>query len=381
MSADDATAFRAWSHASPPFPSTLSLLPQHPPKPADLKPHEIMVEVVTAALNPVDVQVANLSIFRLPALSYPKGMGNDFAGRILGKGKDVKDFPVGSEVMGVSMNPLAGPNGGTLSEIAIIDLSRSAVVLKPPHLTWAQAAALPLVFLTAKTLLSRPYLVLPKSANPDPTSPDAHAVQPTMVVLGGSSSVGQYVVQLLRKKLHARVIATCSSKNTDFVKDLGADVVVEYDKEDVQKQLTELRPKEGYVEIIDCVGGTDLLPLLPKLLSPRSREYPAGGNYATIVGDKHNRASLGGSASYLFNPQMVIRMLKGWLLGAYRYNCIILATRADWLGEVAHLASDEGLQVPIDSEYDFEAVEQAYERLNTGRARGKIVIKVKKHAP
>ncbi|GAA6035907.1 hypothetical protein JCM8097_005156 [Rhodosporidiobolus ruineniae] len=377
MATDTPHTFRAWSHSRPEFPSTLCLLPQQPPKPADLKPHEIMVEVVTAALNPVDVQLANLSIFRLPALAYPKGMGCDFAGRVLGKGKDVKDFPVGAEVMGVSMAPLAGPNGGTLSQVAIIDTSRAAIIPKPPHLTWAQAAALPLVFLTAKTVLSPPYLYLPPWANPDPTSPDSHAIQPTVVVLGGSSSVGVYAIQLLRLRLHAKVIATCSGKNADLVRELGADVVIDYTKEDVAERLGELRPKEGYVEIVDCVGGTDLLPLLPKLLSPKSKQYPQGGNYCTIVGDKTGRSSMGGQLTYFWNPQMVVRMLKGWLLGAPRYNCIILASRADWLGEVSHLAH-EGFKVPIDSEYDFEAVEEAYAKLNTGRARGKIVVWVKK---
>lgn len=59
-SPEAAPSFRAWTHSTPPFPSTLSLIQQSPPKPADLKPHEILVEVVTAALNPVDVQVKNL---------------------------------------------------------------------------------------------------------------------------------------------------------------------------------------------------------------------------------------------------------------------------------------------------------------------------------
>ncbi|GAA5918648.1 hypothetical protein JCM6882_007893 [Rhodosporidiobolus microsporus] len=75
MAAEDHPSFRAWSHSKPPFPSTLSLLPQEPPKPADLKPHEVLIEVVTAALNPVDVQLANIPLFRLAALSYPKGIG------------------------------------------------------------------------------------------------------------------------------------------------------------------------------------------------------------------------------------------------------------------------------------------------------------------
>ncbi|BGP12499.1 hypothetical protein JCM10213_006936 [Rhodosporidiobolus nylandii] len=378
MATDNATTFRAWSHAKPPFPSTLRLLPQTPPKPADLKPTEVLVEVVTAALNPVDVQLANVPLFRLPSLGHPKAMGSDFAGRILGKGKDVKDFQVGSEVMGFTMNPLATPIAGTLTEVAVIDTTRSAIIAKPPHLSWAQAAALPLVFLTAKTVLSPPYLVLPPTSNPDATSPESHAVQPTIVVLGGSSAVGQYAIQLLRKRLHAKVITTCSGKNADFVRELGADEVIDYTTEDVAKRLLELRPKEGYVEIVDCVGGTDLFSIMPKLLSPRTKEYPEGGSFITIVGDKTGRSSLGGAALYYVRPRMVWRMLTGWYLGGYRYSCILLAARADWLAEVGPLSSQEDLKITIDSEFDFEDVEKAYERLNTGRAKGKVVINVKK---
>ncbi|GAA5856339.1 hypothetical protein JCM8547_000878 [Rhodosporidiobolus lusitaniae] len=371
--------FKAWSHRTPPF--SLDLVEQQPPKPADLKPHEVLVEIHTAALNPVDVQLANLPIFRLPALSYPKGIGCDFAGVILGKGKNVKgEFPIGGEVMGVTMAPLAGPNGGTLSEIAVIDTTRSAIIPKPPHLTWAQAAAVPLVFLTAKTVLSPPYLLLPRSANPDPTSADSHAIQPVIVVLGGSSAVGQYTIQLVKKRLHAKVVVTCSKKNEEFVKRMGADVVIDYRTEDVAKRLREERPKEGYVEIVDCVGGTEMLPHLSELLAPRSREYHAGGNYVTIVGDKTGRSSMGGAATYLWNPQMVLRMLKGWLWGGIRYNCVLLNSRADWLSEVSHLATSESLEIPLDAEFDFEDVPRAYERLNEGRATGKIVVRVKKDA-
>ncbi|GAA5866292.1 hypothetical protein JCM3774_006605 [Rhodotorula dairenensis] len=373
-SPERAPSFRAWSHAKPPFPETLSLLQQTPPKPADLKPHEILVQVVTAALNPVDVQLKNLPIFRLPALAYPKGLGCDFAGRVLGRGTEVKDLPIGAEVMGVTLSPLAGPNAGTLSEIAVIDVTRSTVIQKPPQLTWVQAAALPLVFLTAKTCLSAPYLLLPPAAEPSA----AHRTTPTIVVLGGSSAVGQYVVQLAKKELHANVVATCSSRNVDFVKDLGADNVIDYKSEDVMARLRQLRPEGGYVSVIDCVGGTDIVDLAPEILAPRSHEFPAGGSLTTIVGDKTSRSSMGGSILYLTTPRMLVRMLKGWAGYGFRYSCIMMANHKEWLAEVGHLVANGNLRVEIDSEFQFEEVEKAYERLNTGRARGKIVVHVKR---
>ncbi|BGP36473.1 hypothetical protein JCM10450v2_000373 [Rhodotorula kratochvilovae] len=377
-SPEAAPSFRAWTHGSPPFPSTLSLLQQDPPKPADLKPHEILVEVHSAALNPVDVQFRNLPIFRLPALSYPHGIGCDFAGVVLGRGEEVKDLPIGTEVMGVTMNPLANANGGTLSEISVIDTTRSTVIPKPPHLSWAQAAAIPLTFLTAKTVLSAPYLVLPPSASAEPTSKASHATQPTIVVLGGSTAVGQHVVQLAAKRLHFRVVATCSAANAEFVHSLGAGTTIDYSAEDVPARLAALRPPEGFLSIIDCAGGRSVLDHAAALLSPRSRAFPAGGSFTTIVGDKTARAALGGSWLYLTHPSMLVRMLRGWAGYGFRYSCIMFRNDRGWLGEVGHLVADEGYEIVVDSEFAFEEVEQAFERLNTGRARGKVVVHVKK---
>lgn len=279
------------------------------------------------------------------------------------------------------MQQLGGINTGTLSEISVIDMTRSCVVAKPPGLSWVQAAAVPLVSLTAKTLLSPPYLILPPSANPDPIDASSHRIQPTIVVLGGSSSVGQYVVQLAKKRLHFKVIATCSKRNIDFIKEFGADEVIDYTAEDVVQRVKDLRPAEGFVQIVDCVGGTDFLPHLPTLLSPRTNEYPAGGSYQTIVGDKTSRLVMGGSILYLTRPTMFLRMLKGWAGIGYRYSCIMLnATRRDWLAELGRLVHDEELRVEIDSEWQFEEVEKAFEKLNTGKARGKLVVHVKRES-
>ncbi|GAA6053460.1 hypothetical protein JCM3770_005176 [Rhodotorula araucariae] len=376
-SPEAAPSFRAWIHGSPPFPSTLSLVQQSPPKPAELKPHELLVEIHTAALNPVDVQFRNLSIFRLPALSYPHGLGCDFAGVVLGRGKDVKDLPIGSQVMGVTLNPLADANGGTLSEICVVDTTRSTVIIKPPHLSWVQAAALPLAFLTAKTVLSAPYLVLPPSASPEPSAPADHTTQPTIAVLGGSTAVGQHVVQLASKRLHFRVVATCSSDNAEFVRSLGASDIVDYRAGDVAAQLTALRPSEGYLSIIDCVGGRAVLDHASSLVAPRTRAFSAGGSFTTLVGDKTARSALGGSWLYLSHPAMLVRMLRGWAGYGVRYACIMFRNDRGWLAEVGHLVADEGFEVVVDSEFQFEEVEQAFERLNTGRTRGKVVVHVK----
>ncbi|CEQ38847.1 SPOSA6832_00322 [Sporobolomyces salmonicolor] len=374
------SSFKAWSHSTPPFPSTLECIPVHPPKPADLKPNEIMVEVKAAALNPVDVQLSNLPIFRLPALKYPKGLAEDFSGTVLAKGSDVKDLQVGTEIMGMSFNPLGGPLTHALSQVAVFDMSRTCAIPKPPQLSFAQAASLPLVWLTAITCLSPPYTLLPTSANPDATSPASHERQPTIVVLGGSSGVGVYAVQYAARKQHFKVIATCSGRNADLVKSLGADTVIDYTTEDVARRLAELRPAEGYLTIVDCVGGKQLPSICHTLLHPRDADLPLGGSYTTIVGDKTSRAAMGGSLTNYFYPAQALRSFWGWLGWGPRYACIMLDGRKAFLEECERLVKDGKLEVVIDSEWAWDEVPQAYEKLNSGRARGKIVVKVKPDA-
>lgn len=94
------TTFKAWSHSSPSFPDGLKLVDVTAPE--ELQPNAVLVEVVRAALNPVDVQLANMSLFRLAALSYPKALGCDFSGRVTAKGSGVADLEVGDEVFGLN---------------------------------------------------------------------------------------------------------------------------------------------------------------------------------------------------------------------------------------------------------------------------------------
>jgi len=177
-----------------------------------------------------------------------------------------------------------------------------------------------------------------------------------------------------------RVVASCSSRSADLVRSLGAHETVDYEADDVAERLAALRPTEGeggYLAIIDCVGGASLLPSVPRLLSPRTRALPAGGSYTTIVGDKTSRAALGGSFLYWTCWAMLLRMLRGWLGFGYRYDCINFKNDASWLAEAAEVTKDDGWTISVDGEYAFEDVAEAFARVIEGRARGKVVIRVK----
>lgn len=138
----------------------------------------------------------------------------------------------------------------------------------------------------------------------------------------------------------------------------------------------ELRPEGGYVAIIDCVGGDELFEILPSLLIPRMSVFKEGGCYITIVGDKTSRSSLGGPIIYAWHPRMVMRRFWSWWGSGPRYACVGLRHDQGLLSEALRLM-EWGVGVWVDSEWKFEEVAKGYERLNEGRARGKVVVVVR----
>jgi len=176
-----------------------------------------------------------------------------------------------------------------------------------------------------------------------------------VVVLGGSSATGMYGV-LLAKQRGWKVLSSCSGRNADFVKEMGAEVVVDYTQESVAERVKAWKPDA----IIDCVGGTECLGIAKR--------------YVTIVGDKTSRTTIGGSLLYLFWPRMVLR----WAWGRYgwgeKYDCIVLDQKKEYLEEACETLSPE--KIVVDSTFAFEDAKKAFERLNTGRARGKVIIEI-----
>lgn len=222
-----------------------------------------------------------------------------------------------------------------------MDVNAAVISKKPSSWTWAQAAALPLVWLTARTTIDAVESDITKNKK--------------LVVLGGSSGVGMYVVYLAAER-GWDVLATCSGRNTEFVRGMGASKVVDYTTTSVTEEVKNFAPDA----VIDCVGGTDCLYLTNR--------------YVTIVGDKTSRLSMGGEKIYPFYPRMWIRNLMGrWGLSSLKYDCVNLKFRKDWMEQTFKLPNDN---ITIDSTWKFDQAKEAFERLNTGRARGKVVVTV-----
>lgn len=286
----------------------------------------------------------NLPLFNLPYMNGTKLLARDFSGEVLAISPEVTGFQKGDEVCGIIPDFFGGAGG--LTEVSHFDLRKACMIKKPAHLSHAQAASLPLVFLTARTSIDR---MTGAMTNP---SPPANK----LVVLGGSSSTGIYTVKLAKQRGWT-VLASCSHRNAEFVRSLGAGEIVDYTTgpDAVVDAVKTFQPHA----IIDNVGGVETIGLAK--------------HYVTIVGDKTSRSSMGGSAIYLTHPRMVLRYFLGQWGFVPKYECIILEAKKQWLEEISALKDED---VIIDSTFTFERTPDAFERMNTGRCRGKVVITI-----
>jgi reticulon-4-interacting protein 1, mitochondrial len=199
---------------------------------------------------------------------------------------------------------------GTLSKIAHLNEAKTTIV-EPDQWSHTQAAALGCVWLTARTCIER-------------AEPHVGELK-RVVVLGGSSATGMYTI-LLAKKRGWRILSTCSGRNTDFVKSMGVEDVVDYTQQNVPEHVKAFRPNA----IIDCVGGTECLGIANK--------------YVTIVGDKAGQTKMGASMIVTL-PHMLLRWL--WERFGYgqKYTCITLDQKKEYLEEAKEVLDAESIVI------------------------------------
>ena len=186
------------------------------PEPA-LRPDDVLVEVHAAGVNPLDAKIRNGEFKLLLPYRLPVILGNEVAGVVLRVGSAVQRFKPGDEIY-------ARPDKdriGTFAELIAID--EADVALKPKTLGMEEAASIPLSALTAWQALVERARLKPGEK---------------VLIHAGSGGVGTIAIQLARQ-LGARVATTTSSANGDFVKSLGADVVIDYKKDDFENSLRD----------------------------------------------------------------------------------------------------------------------------------------------
>jgi NADPH:quinone reductase-like Zn-dependent oxidoreductase len=314
-------------------PDVLHFETVNKPLPAD---HQVLIKVVAAAANPLDWHSVRgdpyiVRVFDL-GLTKPVDprVGADVAGVIEAVGKDVKQFKPGDEVFGVVP--------GAFAEYAVA--SQRRIALKPAHLTFAQAAAIPVAAVTALQGLR-----------------DKGRVRAGQKVLinGASGGVGTFAVQIA-KSYGAEVTAVCSTRNVAMVRALGADHVIDYTKEDFQNST------ERFDVILDNVGAQPVSAFM-RVAKPEGIVVLIGGGGLED----------GGLLGALMQP------VKAQLLAPFAKQDLVFmiadVTTAD-LTVMKELAEARKVTPIIDRTYPLSAAAEAIRYLEAGRARGKVIVSV-----
>jgi len=309
-------------------PEVLRLEDVEKPVPDD---DPILVRVHAAAVNPLDWHFMRgtpyLGRFGM-GLRKPKDtrMGVDYAGVVESVGRNVTQFKPGDEVF--------GGKSGAFAEYVAVRADR-AVVLKPANLSFEQAAAIPVAAVTALQGLR-----------------DQGGIRPGQRVLvnGASGGVGTFAVQIA-KALGAEVTGVCSTKNVAMVTSIGADHVIDYTREDFTSGT------QRYDLIVDNVGNHSL-SALRHVLTPAGKYVMIGGPAGRWL-DPLPRA-----ASAFVYSRFVSQDMRFFIASL---NGKDLTTLRD-------LAGAGRLTPVIDRRYPLSDVREAIRYLETGHARGKVVL-------
>ena len=306
---------------------------------------DVLVQVHSAGVNLLDSLIRN-GEFKL-FLPYKPAFvnGHDVAGVVTKVGSKVANFKVGDDVY-------ARPSDhhiGTFAEF--ISIPEKDVALKPKNLTMEEAGSIPLVGLTA-------WQALVEVGNVQKGQ--------KVFIQAGSGGVGTLAIQLA-KHLGAFVATTTSSKNSDLVKSLGADLIIDYKTEDFETKLKEY----------DLVLHSNRDP---KILTKSLRILKPGGQLISLVGPP--TPEFAAAIQLPWYLKFVIQLLSAKARKNARKMKVsfkFLFMRADGkqLGQITQLIEAGVLKPVIDKVFPFEQTNEALTYVETGRSKGKVVIKVK----
>ena len=304
---------------------------------------EVLIKIHAASLNPIDFKIVHGDLKRVSKYKLPRPFGFDASGIVRSTGGGVSRFKPGDAVFVRASRETIG----TFAEQ--ITLDENFVALKPVAASHPEAASLPLVGLTTLQGFAR--------AN-------ARAGQ-RILIHAGSGGVGTFAVQYARH-LGLHVTTTTSSRNANFVRSLGADRVIAYDRENY------LAHGDDYDIVYDTLGGAftiDAFKVVRRggtvisLSGPPDRDFArregAGmlvGVAVWLMGRKVYAASAGAGAAYCW---------------------FFTQPNGEQLRDIAGLVDRGAIKPVIDREFAFEHLPDALNYLEGGRARGKVVLKVR----
>jgi NADPH:quinone reductase-like Zn-dependent oxidoreductase len=309
----------------------------------DLRDDDVLVQIHAASVNPLDLKIRNGELKPLLPYNLPIVLGNDLAGVVVKTGPRVRGFKPGDAVY-------AKPRQDRIGAFAeYLAVNEDDVALKPECLDMTESASLPLVALTAWQAL-----VVKARLRPGQK----------VLIHGGSGGLGTIAIQLA-KHLGAAVATTTSAKNTGWVKDLGADVVIDYQTQDFAAEIT------GYDVVLDTQGGQTLEKSL-QVLKP-------GGTVISVAGPPDPVFARKFGANWFLVQAMralsfsIRRKAKR---RSVTYSFLFMTANGEQLRELGALVDAGAIRPVIDRVFPFDDTLDALAYVDSGRTKGKVVVTV-----
>lgn len=309
-----------------------------------LRDDEVLIEVHATGVNLLDSKIRSGEFKLILPYRTPFVLGHDVAGVVVRVGSRVRQFKPGDEVY-------SRPDDfrmGTFAEYVAV--KEASVALKPRNLSMEEAASIPLVGLTAwQALVEKARLKKGQK----------------VFIQAGSGGVGTFAIQLA-KHLGARVATTTSTGNVAWVKELGADEVVDYKKDDFEKVLS------GYDAVLNSQDSKTLEKSLSVLRT--------GGQLISISGPPD-----AAFAEKINAPWVVKQVMRALSFGTRKkakrlqvgYSFLFMHASGSQLQQITALIESGAIRPVIDKVFPFEATNKALAYVESGRAKGKVVIKVR----
>jgi len=312
------------------------------PHPA-IGPDEILVQVHAVGLNPIDNMIPKGTFKLVLKFDLPATIGSDVAGVVAEVGSGVTRFKVGDAVF-ASVFDLGR---GTLADFVVVP--ERVAALKPASIDFVEAASIPMVGLTSWQAFKERV--------------DLKRGQKVFIP-AGSGGIGTFAIQLA-KHLGAKVGTTTSTGNVDLVKSLGADEVVDYKRQEFETVL------HGYDMVLGTIRGDSIEKSL-NILKPKSIIVSLIGPFdAAFARSRRLNALL-----------RLVLSLMSWKIRRLakkhdvHYSSLFVHPDGEQLAEIARIIDAGSIRPVIDRVYAFDQAKEALAYLDTGRAKGKVVVKM-----
>lgn len=287
--------------------------------------NQVLIKIKAVSINPMDWKIRKGEMKLMSGSKFPKHTGVDFAGIIEDTGTAVTDLKQGDEVFGVVKNMM---KEGALAEYVVVPSSQ--VWKKPAHISFAQAASIPVVGVAAVTALQKMETV---------------NAQTKILINGATGGFGMFLLQLLSRQ-GANVTAITSTKSVEYAQKWGANSVIDYTKENVLSQniaydiIIDLSGKMGYAKAKKIMKAKALF-LNPV---PKPIEIPASLFKNLFTGKKH---------------------------------IVILSSPSAKIMDILLKAVNNGLQIEVSKVFPFTQSKEAYQYAEQGGYIGKVAIEIK----